>query len=389
MVTKERQFHEIMDIYAFRIVVKDIDLCYRILGQMHRLYKPKPGRFKDYIAIPKTNGYQSLHTSLVGPHGVPVEIQIRTEFMDQMADRGVAAHWAYKQSDEQQKSTTAQVRAQQWMQSLIELQQSAVSANEFIESVKTDLYPNEIYVFTPEGRILELPWNATPVDFAYMVHTDIGHSCVGARVDRHPYSLSRELESGQTVEIITAPGARPNAAWLNFVVTAKARTKIRQFLKNLESEESIQLGRRLLNHALGSCSIDDIPEEQLEVVLIEYKHDSLDSLLSSIGLGQSMSLIVAKRLLGDTDVVQQQTGASHKRQLPIRGAEGVLINFANCCRPIPNDPIVAHVSPGRGLVVHVESVKIFVVMKKTSKNTYRLSGNRILLLILRQGYRLN
>ena len=208
MEKKELQFHEVMDIYAFRVKVKDIDTCYRVLGQMHSLYKPRPGRFKDYIAIPKTNGYQSLHTSLVGPHGVPVEVQIRTEFMDQMADKGVAAHWAYKQ-DGDSSGTTAQIRAQRWMQSLLELQQSAGSSFEFIEGVKTDLFPDEIYVFTPEGRIMELPAGATPVDFAYTVHTDIGHACVGSRVDRHPYPLSSPLHSGQTVEIITAPGLAP------------------------------------------------------------------------------------------------------------------------------------------------------------------------------------
>lgn len=250
MVKKELHFYEVMDIYAFRVIVDDIDTCYRVLGQMHSLYKPRPGRFKDYIAIPKTNGYQSLHTSLVGPHGVPVEIQIRTEYMDQMADKGVAAHWAYKSSGDATGST-AQIRAQRWMKNLLELQQSAGNSFEFIESVKTDLFPDEIYVFTPEGRILELPAGATPVDFAYAVHTDIGNSCVGARVERQPFPLSRPLTSGQTIEIITAPGARPNAAWLNFVVTSRARTKIRQFLKNLRTEESIILGRRLLSHSLG------------------------------------------------------------------------------------------------------------------------------------------
>lgn len=254
MVKKELRFYEVMDIYAFRVIVDDIDTCYRVLGQMHSLYKPRPGRFKDYIAIPKTNGYQSLHTSLVGPHGVPVEIQIRTEYMDQMADKGVAAHWAYK-SNGDITGSTAQIRAQRWMKNLLELQQSAGSSFEFIESVKTDLFPDEIYVFTPEGRILELPAGATPVDFAYAVHTDIGNSCVGARVERQPFPLSRPLTSGQTIEIITAPGARPNAAWLNFVVTSRARTKIRQFLKNLRAEESIILGRRLLSHSLGGKKI--------------------------------------------------------------------------------------------------------------------------------------
>ena len=355
MVKKELQFHEVMDIYAFRVIVKDIDTCYRVLGQMHILYKPRPGRFKDYIAIPKANGYQSLHTSLVGPHGVPVEVQIRTEYMDQMADKGVAAHWAYKQ-DRDHTDTTAQVRAERWMQSLLELQQSAGSSFEFIEGVKTDLFPDEIYVFTPEGRILELPSGATAVDFAYAVHTDIGHACVGARVDRQPYPLSQRLHTGQTIEIITAPSARPNAAWLNFVVTSKARTKIRQFLKNLRTEESILLGRRLLNHALGAKNIEDISVERVEQVLKDTKHDSINNLLAEIGLGNAMSVVMARRLLGDTDEVPTERRKTAKK-MPIRGTDDMLLNFANCCRPIPGDPIVAHISPGKGLVIHLDSCK--------------------------------
>ncbi|MGL4205218.1 MAG: bifunctional GTP diphosphokinase/guanosine-3',5'-bis pyrophosphate 3'-pyrophosphohydrolase [Aeromonadaceae bacterium] len=357
MVKKEVQFHEVMDIYAFRVIVKDIDTCYRVLGQMHTLYKPRPGRFKDYIAIPKTNGYQSLHTSLVGPRGMPVEVQIRTEFMDQMADKGVAAHWAYKQ-DGDSSSTTAQLRAQRWMKSLLELQQSAGSSFEFIESVKTDLFPDEIYVFTPDGRILELPTGATPVDFAYAVHTDVGHACVGARVDRQPYPLSRALNSGQTVEIITAPNARPNAAWLNFVVTSRARTKIRQFLKNLRSEESIVLGRRLLGHALGGKRLEEIAPENIRKVLLDTRHETLDGLLADIGLGNAMSVVIARRLLGNVEELNiEHPLPQHVRKLPIKGADGMLVTFANCCRPIPGDPIIAHISPGKGLVVHLESCR--------------------------------
>jgi guanosine-3',5'-bis(diphosphate) 3'-pyrophosphohydrolase len=356
MVKKELRFYEVMDIYAFRVIVDDIDTCYRVLGQMHSLYKPRPGRFKDYIAIPKTNGYQSLHTSLVGPHGVPVEIQIRTEYMEQMADKGVAAHWVYKTNGDA-TSSTAQIRAQRWMKNLLELQQSAGSSFEFIESVKTDLFPDEIYVFTPEGRILELPTNATPVDFAYAVHTDIGNSCVGARVERQPFPLSRPLTSGQTVEIITAPGARPNAAWLNFVVTSRARTKIRQFLKNLRAEESIILGRRLLSHSLGGKKIEDMPAENLRQVLHDTRHDSLEGLLADIGLGNQMSVVIARRLLGqhEQEPEKEKKSSSTHRKLPIRGSGGMLVTFANCCRPIPGDAIIAHISPGKGLVVHQES----------------------------------
>ncbi|MQC08350.1 bifunctional GTP diphosphokinase/guanosine-3',5'-bis pyrophosphate 3'-pyrophosphohydrolase [Morganella morganii] len=353
MHLKEQRFHSIMDIYAFRVIVSTVETCYRVLGQVHGLYKPRPGRVKDYIAIPKANGYQSLHTSLIGPHGVPVEVQIRTEDMDQMAEMGVAAHWAYKEHGE--SGTTAQVRAHRWMQSLIELQQSTGNTFEFIESVKSDLFPDEIYVFTPEGRIVELPTGATPVDFAYAVHTDIGHSCVGARVDRQPYPLSQQLTSGQTVEIITAPGARPNAAWLNFVVSSKARAKIRQLLKNLKRDDSVNLGRRLLNHALGNGrKITDIPQENISRELVRMKLATLDDLLAEIGLGNAMSVVVARNLLNEPE---SNTEESTTRKLPIKGADGVLITFAKCCRPVPGDPIIAHISPGKGLVIHHESCR--------------------------------
>ncbi|MFA4714386.1 bifunctional GTP diphosphokinase/guanosine-3',5'-bis pyrophosphate 3'-pyrophosphohydrolase [Vibrio vulnificus] len=356
MKTKEQRFHTIMDIYAFRVVVDTADTCYRVLGQVHSLYKPRPGRMKDYIAVPKANGYQSLHTSMVGPHGVPVEVQIRTEDMDQMADKGVAAHWSYKGNGER-TGTTAQVKAQRWMQSLLELQQSAGNSFEFIENVKSDLFPDEIYVFTPKGRIVELPVGATAVDFAYAVHTDVGNTCVGARVDRNPYPLSKALKNGQTIEIISTPGARPNAAWLNYVVTSRARTKIRQVLKTMRREESITLGRRLLNHALGEHSLADISPENLNHVLSDLKIQSLDDLLAAIGLGERMSIVIARRLLGDADELTElrSNDSKTKKKLPIRGSEGLLLTFANCCHPIPDDHIIAHVSPGRGLVVHRET----------------------------------
>lgn len=352
MRNKELQFQEVMDIYAFRVIVDSIDTCYRVLGAMHSLYKPRPGRFKDYIAIPKANGYQSLHTSLFGPHAVPVEVQIRTQDMDLMADKGVAAHWVYKGGSQSNGGTTAQVRARKWMQSLLELQQSASTSFEFVENVKTELFPEEIYVFTPEGRILELPVGATAVDFAYEVHTDVGNTCVGAKVNRQAYPLSQPLISGQTVEVITAKGARPNAAWLNFVVTGKARAKIRHILKSLTEDDAVALGRRLLNHALGSKKIKDIAEEQIQKVIQDTKHTSLESLLADIGLGNAMSIVIAQRLMGD-DVEYQEQKDSHL--MPIRGAEGMLVTFANCCRPIPGDAVIAHVSPGKGLVVHMEN----------------------------------
>lgn len=353
MQIKEVGFEQVMDIYAFRVVVDSVDTCYRVLGALHNLYKPIETRFKDYIAIPKTNGYQSLHTSLKGPHGVPVEIQIRTEEMDLMADRGVAAHWMYKQSDD--SSTTAQVRARKWMQSLLELQQSAGNSFEFIESVKSDLFPDEIYVFSPDGRITELPQGATPVDFAYAVHTDVGNTCIGARVNHRTYSLSKPLETGQTVEIKTAPNSRPNIAWLNFVVTGKARAKIRQYLKGQEADEAQQLGERLLRSALGQVSYDEIPEAEFDRVLEETKIASRGELLKQIGLGNMMSVAIAKRLLGDLQPLKDDNAS--QKSLSIKGAEGLLVSFAKCCRPIPGDDIIAHVSPGKGLVIHRRECK--------------------------------
>lgn len=354
MRLKDQQFHSIMDIYAFRAVVDSVDTCYRVLGQMHSLYKPRPGRVKDYIAVPKANGYQSLHTSMIGPHGVPVEVQIRTEEMDQMAEMGVAAHWAYKQGG-RNDSTTAQIRAQRWLQSLIELQQSAGNSFEFIESVKSEFFPKEIYVFTPKGRIVELPAGATPVDFAYAVHTDIGHSCVAANVDRKPYPLSQALQSGQTIDIITSNNARPNVGWLNFVVTAKARTNIRHALKNLRSDTALILGKRQLNNALQPKKLEDVDPHRIEHVLTELKLDSFDDLLTEIGLGNQMSAVIAYRLLGEPiEIDTDGDVGNNKHMLEVKSAEGLLTTFAHCCHPIPGDPIVAYASPGKGLVIHHE-----------------------------------
>lgn len=346
MKNKELLFNEVMDIYAFRVVVDSVDHCYRALGAMHGLYKPIESRFKDYIAIPRTNGYQSLHTSLIGPHGIPVEIQIRTKDMDHMADKGVAAHWIYKDNKDS-NDTTAQVRARKWMQSLIELQQSASSSFEFIENVKTDLFPDEIYVFTPDGRIIELPLGATAVDFAYAVHTDVGNSCVGVKVERRAFSLSKPLENGQTVEIITSPRAKPNANWLNFVVSAKARSRIRHYLKNQRSEEAVVMGNRLLRHALGKVKLDKLPQADIDRVVLETKHDNFAELLADIGLGNELSAIVARRLLGEnTDLSDKQS------KVAIRGTEGLLVTYSRCCHPIPDDEIVAVLSPGKGMTIH-------------------------------------
>lgn len=348
MLNKELMFNEVMDIYAFRIVVDDIDTCYRMIGIMHNLYKPIETRFKDYIAIPKSNGYQSLHTSLVGPHGIPIEVQIRTNDMDQLADRGVAAHWAYKGAGDN-AGNTSQQRARQWMQSLLELQQSAGSSFEFIENVKTDMFPEEIYVFTPDGKIHELPMGATPVDFAYTVHTDVGNTCVGAKVDRKPHPLSKALDSGQTVEIITSPKVKPNANWLNFVVTAKARLGIRNYLKHQRTSEATSLGKRLLTSALGDKELGDIAPEIIEQVLEELHVASLDELHREIGLGNLVSIAVRNRLINDQEIESSNSNSS-----AVAGASGMLVNYGKCCKPILGDEIVAHVSQGKGFTIHRE-----------------------------------
>lgn len=357
MLNKELMFNEVMDIYAFRVIVHEkIDNCYRALGAMHNLFKPIETRFKDYIAIPKTNGYQSLHTSLIGPHGIPVEIQIRTHDMDQMADKGVAAHWLYKQ-DGDNTGTTAQMKARRWMQSLLELQQSAGSSFEFIENVKSDLFPEEIYVFTPDGRIIELPMGATAIDFAYAVHTDVGNSCVGVKVDRKPYPMSQPIDSGQTIEVITSTAARPNATWLNFVVTAKARLQIRTYLRSCEKDESHALGIRLLSHALGKTKLKDLAPEKIDEVVQQSGNNSFDELLTNIGLGNALSIGVARQLTDGFTEGTELDPSSTKAKMPIRGTEGMLVNYGKCCRPIPGDGIVAYLSPGKGLMVHQQGCR--------------------------------
>ncbi|NPU90326.1 MAG: bifunctional GTP diphosphokinase/guanosine-3',5'-bis pyrophosphate 3'-pyrophosphohydrolase [Gammaproteobacteria bacterium] len=356
MKTQRKPFNEIMDVYGFRIVVDSVDMCYRVLGAVHNLYKPVPGRFKDYIAIPKANGYQSLHTTLIGMNGVPIEIQIRTEDMEAMANNGIAAHWLYKSDPD--PAGGAQNRAKEWLKGLLEMQQRAGNSLEFIETVKIDLFPDEVYVFTPKGHILELPSGATPVDFAYAVHTDVGNSCVAARLDHRLVPLSTPIQSGQTIKIITAPGACPNPAWLSFVTTAKARANIRHYLKNQRRSESVSLGRRLLDKALGSfeLNLDAIPEERIRQALDVSSLKTLDDLLEDIGLGNQMAQIAARRLL---PLTQQDTAADKSKSPPlvIRGAEGMIINLAKCCRPIPGDSVVGHLSSGRGMVIHRDNCK--------------------------------
>ena len=367
MKAKRKAFSEIMDVFAFRIVVDRADTCYRALGAVHGLYKPLAGRFKDYIAIPKANGYQSLHTTLFGMHGVPIEIQIRTHQMDAVASNGIAGHWLYKSEEESTASSTA--RAREWVKGLLEMQQRAGNSMEFIEHLKVDLFPDEVYVFTPKGRILELPSGASPVDFAYAVHTDVGNTCVACRIDRRLAPLSVTLQSGQTVEVITAEDARPNPDWLSFVVTGKARASIRHALKHQRVSESRALGRRLLNRSLANSdtSLKEIPKERLEAVLDELGFGKLDALLQDIGLGNRVAYAVARRLTapdGDTEEALSVQGGG---PIAIRGTEGLVLSYGRCCHPLPGDPVVGHISSGRGLVIHQDNCRNLAEMRSNGE----------------------
>ena len=353
MRRKRAPLSSIVDVFGFRIVVDSIDTSYRTLGLVHGLYRPMPGRFKDYIAIPRINGYQSLHTTLFGPNGMPIEVQIRTEEMHRVAEAGIAAHWQYKSGED--AGRTYRDRASEWLQHLMEMQHGG-SSEEFMESVKVDLFPDKVYVFTPRGEIRRLPRNATAVDFAYSVHTDIGNHCVAAKIDRRLVPLRTPLRNGQTVEIITAKGATPNPAWVNFVVTAKARAAIRHYLKGLKHSEAVELGKRLLTQALAdlSLALKKIPEERLQSAAGELNLKSPEELYEKIGLGERLAPLVARRLL-PADAPPPTELASNIGPLAINGAEGMVVSYARCCFPIPNDPIMAYLSSGRGVVIHREA----------------------------------
>lgn len=363
MHDKHLSFSEVMDVYGFRVIVDKVDTCYRVLGVLHNLYKPITQRFKDYIAIPKANGYQSLHTVLFGPYGVPIEIQIRTDEMHKMAEFGISAHWLYK--TEKIMLSEAQQRAQEWLKGVLEMHSSSKNSLEFIENVKTDLFPDEVYVFTPKGSILELPAGATPVDFAYAIHSDIGDTCVAAKVDRRLTPLSTQLTNGQQVEIITAPGARPNPAWLSFIVTGKARSNIKHFLKQQKREESIELGKRLVEKALHTfgLSLSELPEEHLNIVAKNAKLESINHFFEDVGIGNRTSLLAAKQIAKLSDNIHETHSSEilthpHHHPLAIKGTEGIVVTFSKCCRPIPGDPIGGYIESGHGLQVHVENCTV-------------------------------
>ena len=364
MREKRYTFSQVFDIYGVRVLVNDPTACYAALGVLHSLYKPIPGKFKDYVAIPKANGYQSLHTTLFGPFGTPLEAQIRTHDMHRVAEAGVAAHWLYK-TREGVDLAEAQRETHRWLQSLLEIQSESRDSKEFLENIKGDLFPDEIYVFTPKGKIMALPRGATAVDFAYGVHTDIGHHCVAARINYELLPLRTELKNGDHVEILTSPTARPNPSWLSFVATGKARSRIRHYLKGLQQKESAALGERLLGQALATLKVDPeaITWERWEALAKEYGAKSQLEILADIGLGKRLSFVVAQALtrLGDRPDEAGAQAPAKPGALSLRGVEGVAIQYAKCCRPIPGDAIVGQFRKGQGLVVHTREC---VTLKK-------------------------
>lgn len=359
MTGKTVKLSQVNDIYGFRIIVKDTPSCYLALGSLHALYKPIPGRFKDYIAIPKVNGYQSLHTTLFGPFGTPIEVQIRSEEMHNIADAGVAAHWLYKTTDAH--LTKLQQQTHQWLQRLVEIQTESEDSYEFLEHFKVDLFPDEVYVFTPKGKILALPKGSSAVDFAYAVHTDVGNSCVAVKINNELAPLRTEMRNGDNVEIITAALAKPNPAWLNYVVTGKARSHIRHYLKTIKVEESAHLGERMLNIALRALHVEpaEITDKHWQKVMRDYGAQNKEAILTDIGLGKRVSIMVAHQLLANgvdaTDASKEQTKEKLHKPLDtitIRGTEGMAVQFAQCCRPIPGDPILGFINKDKGLVIH-------------------------------------
>lgn len=371
MLRKKITLSSVFDVYAFRIFCDDVDTCYRTLGVVHNLYKPIPGRFKDYIALPKANGYQSLHTLLIGPYGLPIEIQIRTHEMHYMSESGIAAHWLYK--SDKDKTEKIQARANEWLRDLLEIQKSAGDSLEFIDNLKVDLFPQEVFVFTPKGKIIKIARGATVVDFAYAVHTDVGNSCISAMIDKQLVPLQTRLENGVTVEVITAPWARPNPMWLNYVTTVKARSSIRNFLKNFKQQEAIALGRKLLEKELQAMDLrlEDIAEDRIQALLSSTKTRSLDALLEDIGLGNKMPFLCAKRLEQDdvnANVKLHDNNKTQKNPLIIKGTEGMVITLAKCCRPIPGDAIIGFFNPGKGIVVHHHDCRNRTIVRKRHTN---------------------
>lgn len=365
MMEKHLSFSEVLDIYGFRIIVKDIPSCYVALGMLHSLYKPIPGKFKDYIAIPKTNGYQSLHSTLLGPFGIPIEIQIRTAEMHRVAENGVASHWLYKSSDSD--FDELHLKTSQWLQSLLETLSGSSDSLEFLEHLKFDLFPGDVFVFTPQGKILTLPRGSTAVDFAYAVHSDVGNCCVAAKINGESAPLRTKLKSGDRVEIVTAPYAKPNPSWLGYVATGRARSHIRHFLKNIQYDESVKLGERMLNQALSSFNInpDSVTEQQWEKLVRDSAVKSKEELLAELALGKQLPAVVAKKLVAPTESIANELTAG---PITIMGTEGLSVQFAKCCRPIPGDDIAGIIKKDSGLIIHTSNCNNISSGQKNSEN---------------------
>lgn len=375
MKQQHTSFKDLTDVLAFRIVVKDIGACYRAIGVVHNLYKPVAGTFSDYIAIPKTNGYQSIHTCLVAPGGgLPIEIQIRTHHMDDMANNGMAGHWLYKSQD--QSSPGAQVKVRGWVRELLDLKRRSHDPKDFIEHLRKDLFTNEIYVFSPKGEILELPAGSSPVDYAYAISGRLGYACSGCRVDRQLVPLSTTLKSGQTVEIMTSESTTPRTEWLSFVVTARARSAIRYVLRRLKRTDSIAFGRELLQSSLKELglSLEDLSESVLKKALPKLKAERLDDLLYSIGIGDRVAYLTAHLLASHTDGGQtfDQKTISLESTGPatIRGTEGVVVTYAKCCNPIPGDVVIGHFQKNLGISIHVETCKSTMKLRRSGSQIY-------------------
>ena len=365
MVEKRLSFSEVLDIYGFRVIVKDIPSCYVALGMLHSLYKPIPGKFKDYIAIPKTNGYQSLHSTLLGPFGIPIEIQIRTASMHRIAENGVASHWLYKSSDGD--FNDLRLKTSQWLQSLLETLSDSTDSMEFLEHLKIDLFPGDVFVFTPQGKILSLPRGSTAVDFAYAVHSDVGNCCVAVKINSENAPLRTKLKSGDRVEIVTAPYATPNPAWLSYVTTGRARSHIRHFLKTIQYDESVKLGERMLNQALLSFNMnpDTITEAQWEKLVRDSGVKSKEELLADMALGKQLPAVVAKRLASPAESISPAQKAG---PITILGTEGITVQFAKCCRPIPGDAIIGVIKKDSGLIIHTHDCGNVTSNQKNPEN---------------------
>ena len=370
MKERQRSFEEIMDVYAIKIIVDNAENCYRTLGHIHNLYKPVRGRFKDYIAIPKSNGYQSIHTGVIALQGIPVEIQIKTQEMNDMAENGIASHWLYKSGDK--SDTSPQIKARRWVAGLLEMRENFETTEEFIDSVKTDIFPDEIYVFTPQGEVIEMSGGSTAIDFAYAVHTDIGHHCKACRINKKLAPLSAPLESGQTIEILRDKIPQTSPAWLNFATTPKARHSIRNYLGNLKSSEARKFGKRLLEQSLENLNIKlkNIDKDKLRGALDSIGGRSLNRILKEIGLGIRVANIVAQQIAGFVNLDKEFDSDTTTVPLEITGSEGLVVNYARCCKPIPGDSVMGHFSAERGLVVHQDRCKNILSFRKNPEQCF-------------------